>query len=66
MAIGSNGLAPFGANTVAPASAADTIDVKLATVGDTAVATGKVRVIAFMTDVTAKLGPNEVDRDTLA
>jgi hypothetical protein len=66
MAIGSNGLAPFGANTVAPASAADTIDVKLATVGDTAVATGKIRVIAFMTDVTAKLGPNEVDRDTLA
>ena len=66
LAIGSNGLAPFGANTVNPASAADTIDVKLATVGDTAVATGQVRVIAFMTDMTAKLGPNEVDRDTLA
>ena len=66
LAIGSNGLAPFGANTVNPASAADTIDVKLATAGDTAVATGKVRVIAFMTDMTAKLGPNEVDRDTLA
>ena len=66
LAIGSNGLAPFGANTVNPASAADTIDVKLATAGDTAVATGKVRVIAFMTDMTAKLGPNEVDRATLA
>ena len=66
LAIGSNGLAPFGANTVNPASAADTIDVKLATAGDTAVATGKVRVIAFMTDMTAKRGPNEVDRDTLA
>ena len=66
LAIGSNGMAPFGANTVNPASAADTIDVKLATAGDTAVATGKVRVIAFMTDMTTKLGPNEVDRDTLA
>ena len=66
LAIGSHGLAPFGANTVNPASAADTIDVKLATAGDTAVATGKVRVIAFMTDMTTKLGPNEVDRDTLA
>lgn len=64
LAIGTNGLAPFGANTVNPASAIDTIDVKIATAGDTAIATGQVRVIAFFTDMTAKLGPNEVDRDT--
>ena len=64
MAIGTNGLAPFGANTVNPSSAADTIDVKIATAGSVAIATGKVRIIAFMTDMTAKLGPNEVDRDT--
>jgi hypothetical protein len=64
LAVGTNGLAPFGANTVNPASAIDTIDVKIATAGDTAVATGQVRVIAFFTDLTAKLGPNEVDRDT--
>ena len=64
LAIGTNGLAPFGANTVTPASAINTIDVKIATAGDTAIATGQVRVIAFMTDMTAKLGPNEVDRDT--
>ena len=64
LAVGTNGLAPFGANTVNPASAIDTIDVKIATAGDTAIATGQVRVIAFFTDLTAKLGPNEVDRDT--
>jgi hypothetical protein len=64
LAVGTNGLAPFGANTVNPASAIDTIDVKIATAGDTAIATGQVRVIAFFTDMTAKLGPNEVDRDT--
>ena len=64
LAVGSNGLAPFGANTVNPASAIDTIDVKIVTAGDTAIATGQVRVIAFFTDLTAKLGPNEVDRDT--
>ena len=59
LAVGTNGLAPFGANTVNPASAIDTIDVKIATAGDTAIATGQVRVIAFFTDLTAKLGPNE-------
>jgi len=64
LAVGTNGLAPFGANTVNPASAIDTIDVKIAAAGDTAIATGQVRVIAFFTDMTAKLGPNEVDRDT--
>ena len=57
LAVGTNGLAPFGANTVNPASAIDTIDVKIVTAGSTAIATGQVRVIAFFTDLTAKLGP---------
>jgi len=65
-AVGSNGLAPFGANTVLPTSAADTIDMLLNVPGATVPANGKVRVIAWMTDASQIAGPAEVVRDQLS
>lgn len=66
-AVGSNGLAPFGANTVLPVLTSDTIDMTLYLGGaGTAISTGKIRVIAFMTDVSELAGPDEVTRDQLA
>jgi len=65
-AVGSNGLAPFGANTVLPTSAADTIDMLLNVPGATVPANGKVRVVAWMTDA-SELGLGGVaTRDYLA
>jgi len=60
-AFGTNGLAPFGANTVVNATA-DTVDVKIATLSGT-LTSGKVRVVAFMTDIAEIPGPASVARD---
>lgn len=60
-AFGTNGLAPFGANTVVNATA-DTVDVKLATLTGT-LSTGKLRVIVFMTDIAEIAGPAAAARD---
>jgi len=61
-AAGSNGLTPFGANSVVLASA-DTIDVTLFAPGTVALADGVIRVVAFMTDLEEIPGPAEVGRD---
>jgi len=66
VAAGSNGLLPFGANTVGPAATADTIDMKLIMPGSVALATGKIRVWAFMTDLSDLPLPTETSRDKLA
>jgi hypothetical protein len=66
VAPGSNGLYPFGANTVGPAATADTIDVKLIAPGSVALASGKIRVWAWMTDVSDLPMPTETSRDKLA
>lgn len=66
VAPGSNGLYPFGANTVGPAATADTVDVKLVMPGSVALATGNIRVWAWMTDVSDLPLPTETSRDKLA
>jgi hypothetical protein len=66
LAAGTNGLAPFGANTVNPIATSDTLDMKIIMPGSVALATGQVRVIAFMTDMSDLPVPTEVTRDVLA
>jgi hypothetical protein len=61
-AAGSNGLLPFGANSVVVASA-DTIDVKLNVGGSVVQADGVIRVVAYMSDLAEIPGPAEVGRD---
>jgi len=61
-AAGTNGLLPFGANSVIVA-AADTIDVTLTVGGSVAPANGVVRVVAYMSDLDEIPGPAEVARD---
>lgn len=67
LGIGSNGLLPFGANSVAPSATSDYIDVTLVDIpGGTTAATGTLRVVAFMSDV-SEVGKGSVAvRDTLA
>lgn len=62
VAAGSNGLLPFGANSVIITSA-DTIDMTLAVTGSVAPDTGTVRVVAYMSDLAEIPGPAEVARD---
>lgn len=62
---GTNGLLPFGANSVQASSSADYIDMKL-NVTSGVVADGKVRVIGFFTDVQVNPGPDVAKRNQLA
>ena len=66
VAVGTNGLAPFGANTVLPTSASDTIDLKIIAPGSVAPASGKVRVTAWMTDASSLSLGGVATRDYLA
>jgi hypothetical protein len=66
VAPGSNGFYPFESNTVAPSATSDTIDMKLIMPGSVALATGKIRVWAWLTDVSPLPLPTETSRDKLA
>lgn len=66
VAPGTNGLLPFGANSVNATSAEDAIDMTLIVPGATVPANGKVRITAFMTDVRRVSEATDVDRDQLA
>lgn len=66
LAIGSNGLLPFGANSVAPTDTSDYIDCSLELSGATTAATGKIRVVAFLSDVSETSKGAAAVRDTLA
>lgn len=67
VAVGTNGLAPFGANTVLPTSAEDTIDMTLIAPGAVALGSDcRVRVVAYMSDASEVDGPDEVSRNQLA
>lgn len=64
---GTNGLYPFGANTVGPLlSTTDQVDMTIATMGTDPITTGKVRVVVHMSDVSEIPGPANADRDQLA
>jgi hypothetical protein len=66
VAAGSNGSLPFETNSVAPSATSDTIDMKLIMPGSVALATGKIRVWAWFTDVSDLPQPTETSRDKLA
>ena len=67
LAPGTNGFYPFESNTVGPQATSDFIDVTLVDVpGASTLATGKVRVIAYMSDVSETSKAAEASRDQLA
>jgi|DEB0MinimDraft_10_1074344.scaffolds.fasta_scaffold00191_20 hypothetical protein len=66
VAPGSNGLLPFGANSVNATSAEDAIDMTLIVPGSVVPSDGKVRFTVFMTDVRQVQEAADVDRDQLA
>lgn len=65
VAPGTNGLLPFGANSVQATSAADYIDMTLVAPGAVAPADGVIHVVAFFTDVQQNPGPAAVTRTQL-
>lgn len=65
VAPGSNGLLPFGSNSVQATSAADYIDMTLIVPGSVVPSNAVVRVVAFFTDVQANPGPAAAARTQL-